>query len=266
MFDWTLLITLVLVCIPGVLLGVHSTLATLDRLGKQRLRPGKKMPPVPVLLALAAVQSLLLVGVAAAIGTATAPRTGLKAPFFQVLADGGRLWPAIRPQILPSVVVGTVGALVFIAAYYWFFRPRLDAETVQRLEELRNSIGIWGRVLYGGVVEEVLTRWGVMSLFAWLGTLTVGNHSPVVIWMAIVVSGILFGLGHAPSYLAAGCHKTPMFFATMLSLNLWASLIFGWLFWQYGLLAAMLAHALFHLVWLPFDQRYYRPVQQALGA
>ncbi len=68
-----------------------------------------------------------------------------------------------------------------------------------------------------------------------------------------VVSGILFGLGHAPGYLAAGCRKTPALFATMISLNLWGSLIFGWLFWRYGLLVAMVAHSLFHLVWLPFD-------------
>jgi hypothetical protein len=52
----------------------------------------------------------------------------------------------------------------------------------------------------------------------------------------------------------------------MISLNLWASLIFGWLFWQYGLLAAMLAHMLFHLVWWPFDLKYYvRPAAEAAG-
>ena len=50
-----------------------------------------------------------------------------------------------------------------------------------------------------------------------------------------------------------------MFFAAMLGLNLWASLIFGWLYWQYGLLAAMLGHMLFHLVWWPFDLRFYQP-------
>jgi hypothetical protein len=77
-----------------------------------------------------------------------------------------------------------------------------------------------------------------------------------------VSSGLLFGLGHAPGYLAAGCQKTPMFFALMISLNLWASLIFGWLFWQYGLLAAMTAHMLFHLIWLPFDLHYYQPMEQ----
>jgi hypothetical protein len=41
----------------------------------------------------------------------------------------------------------------------------------------------------------------------------------------------------------------------VIGLNLWASLIFGWLFWQYGLLSAMLAHMLFHLVWYPFERR-----------
>jgi hypothetical protein len=53
-----------------------------------------------------------------------------------------------------------------------------------------------------------------------------------------------------------------MFFTAMISLNLWASLVFGWLFWQYGLLAAMTAHVVFHLVWLPFDMRHYRPTDQ----
>jgi hypothetical protein len=31
------------------------------------------------------------------------------------------------------------------------------------------------------------------------------------------------------------------------------SLIFGWLFWQYELVAAMIGHMLFHVVWYPFD-------------
>ena len=78
-----------------------------------------------------------------------------------------------------------------------------------------------------------------------------------MIWGAIVISGILFGLGHAPGYLDAGYQKTPALFATMITLNLWEVLIFGWLYWQYGLLAAMVARSLFqfHLVWLPFDLR-----------
>jgi membrane protease YdiL (CAAX protease family) len=79
-----------------------------------------------------------------------------------------------------------------------------------------------------------------------------------VFWAAIVVSGVLFGIGHLPSYRLAGCEVTPLFLGLMIVLNLWATLICGWLFWQYGLLAAMIAHMLYHLVWLPLDLRYYR--------
>ena len=65
-----------------------------------------------------------------------------------------------------------------------------------------------------------------------------------------------FRLGHASLWLVR--QVTPLFLALMIVLNLWATLICGWLFWQYGLLAAMIAHMLYHLVWLPFDLRYYR--------
>lgn len=263
MFDWKLFITLIGVCIPGMLVALSNALNTMRRLARQRMPADQALPPLTVMFLASFLQSLLLVAVAAAVGTALAPRVGLQAPFFEALVAGQPLGEAVGPQILPALLLGVAGALVFVVAYYLYFRPRLDRQTVERMEELRNSTGAWGRVLYGGVVEEVLVRWGLMSLLAWLGTLLAGVPTPVVMWGAILVSGILFGLGHLPGYLAAGCRKTNMFLAAALTLNLGASLIFGWLFWQVGLLAAMVAHALFHLVWLPFDRRYYRPYQPA---
>ena len=182
---------------------------------------------------------------------------GLQAPFFETLVSGGSLPDTLLPQIVPALIGGIGGAIIFISAYYLIFRPRLDEQTIKSMETLRMGLGIWSRILYGGIFEEVLTRWGLMSLFVWLGALLVGEPTSVVVWIAIAISGILFGLGHLPSYLAAGCQKTPLFFTAMISLNLWAALIFGWLFWQYGLLSAMLAHMLFHIVWLPFDLYFY---------
>jgi len=264
-FDWALFVCLVIVCIPGILITVSGALKTMEGRIHESLPEGKQPPPRAVLILASTVQSVILIAIAAAVGTLLAPRVGLGAPFFEALVSGDPLWPAIEPLLVPSLVVGIAGALLFVAAYYWFFRRRLDRETVLAMEGLRNGLGIWGRVLYGGIVEEVLTRWGLMTLLVWLGSLLVpgsspaASEAPALVWIAIVISGILFGLGHAPSYLAAGCRKTPMFFAAMLCLNLWASLIFGWLYWQYGLLAAMLGHMLFHLVWWPFDLHYYRP-------
>jgi hypothetical protein len=257
MFNWLLFLILVVVSVPGLLVAIPSLMRRLETTAVDRLPPDKPLPPRPVIIAATLAQSLLLVSVATAAGTALAPRVGLSAPFFEALVAGQPLWPALRPQLLPALVLGVGGALAIVAAYYLYFRPRLDGQTVRSMEELRMALGPAARLLYGGVVEEVLFRWGVITLLAWLGSLFVGGPTPALLWTVIVVSGVLFGLGHLPSYRLAGCQVTPMLLGLMIVLNLWATLICGWLFWQYGLLAAMIAHMLYHLVWLPFDLYFY---------
>jgi len=258
MFDWRLFLVLVLVCVPGVLVVVPGALSSAEATARKRLPEGKEMPRREVMFVVTVVQTLAFVAIAAAAGTALAPRVGLGAPFFEALVAGEPLWPALQPQLLPALGLSVAGALAFLAAYYGFFVRRLDPETVHTIDELRNRIGIRGRVLYGGVVEEVFMRWGLMTVLVWLGALLVGKPSAGVMWAAILLSGVLFGLGHAPGYLAAGARRTPMFFAATIFLNLWAGMIFAWLYWHYGLEAAMIGHALFHLVWWPVDVRVYR--------
>jgi len=258
MFDWKLFLVLVLVCVPGVLVIVPGALSSAEAMGRKRLPEGKEMPRREVMLAATLVQTFLVVAIAAAAGTVLAPRVGLGAPFFEALVSGEPLWPALQPQLLPALGLSVAGALVFLATYYGFFVRRLDPETVHPIDELRNRIGIWGRVLYGGIAEEVLMRWGLMTVLVWLGALLVGEPSAGVMWAAILLSGVLFGLGHAPGYIAAGARPTPMFYMAIIFLNLWAGTIFAWLYWHYGLAAAMIGHALFHLVWWPVDVRVYR--------
>jgi hypothetical protein len=257
MFNWALFFCLTAVCLPGLVVAIPKVLKSLEKTIISNMPEGKKIPPKSVLVMITIIQSLVLVAIAAAIGVALAHRVDLQAPFFEALVSGGALADALWPQIGPALIGGVGGALVLIAAYYLIFRPRIDEPTVKAMEDLRVGLGAWARILYGGIYEEVLTRWGLMTLFVWLGTLMTGSPAPAVIWIAIVISGVLFGLGHLPAYLAVGCKKTPMFLTAMITLNLWAAVIFGWLFWQYGLLCAILAHMIFHLVWLPFDQYFH---------
>lgn len=49
-------------------------------------------------------QSLVLVTIAAAVGTALAYRVDLQAPFFEALVSGGPLLSALRPQIVPTLI------------------------------------------------------------------------------------------------------------------------------------------------------------------
>jgi hypothetical protein len=262
MFEWKLFLVLVLVCVPGVLVVVPGALSSAEATARKQLPEGKELPRREVMLATGFVPPFLFIGIAAAVGTALAARVGLGAPFFEALISGDPVWPALQPQLLPALGLSVAGTLILLAAYYGFFRRRLDPETAHKIDELRNKLGIWGRVLYGGVAEEVLMRWGLMTVLVWLGTLLVGQPSAGVMWAVILLSGVLFGLGHAPSYVAAGARPTPIFFAAIVLLNLWAGTIFGWLYWHYGLAAAMIGHALFHLVWWPVDVRVYRGTPQ----
>ena len=255
MFDWNLFLILVLVSIPGAIFAAQAGLGTIERL----IAIGgidQKMPPKNVLLVLAAVQSLVLSAIAAAIGTTLADRVGLGAPVFQAASAGDSIWPGMRAQGVSALVMGLLGALVFLVAYYGYFRPRLDIDTILATEDLRGAIGLGGRIFYGAIVEEILVRWGLMTLFLWILSLVADPLTPLVYWTAILLTGLLFALGHIPGSIAAGAKKTPMFYAATFFLNGWASLIFGWLFWQHGLAAAMLAHALLHILWYPLEKRY----------
>jgi len=249
------MLTLVIASVPGSL----TTLPLVSRMVASYLPPpGKKVPPAPVINLLAVIQTLVIVTIASAIGTALAHRAGLHAPAFEALADGRSALDALLPQIGPALLLGIIGGALFVLAYYRIFRPRLSSEEIRITEGFRMNMGLAGRVLYGGIVEEILMRWGLMSLFVWLGAAIFGSPGPGVVWLAIVITGILFALGHLPAVVAQGLKVTGAVLATNITLNLGASLIFSWLFWRVGLEAAMLAHATFHVIWYPLEVQYNR--------
>ncbi len=253
MFDWQLLLLLIIISLPGILLTVPRSLDRMMQRYGDQLSESRQLPSRTVLIFLSGLQSTLLVALFATLGIIAVPRVGFSAPFFEAIINVDPAWPALKPQLLPTILASIAGAAIFLLSYYGFFRPRMDIRNIACMEGLRMDLGIHARLLYGGVVEEVLTRWGLLSGFIWIGLILFGRASPAVIWTSIVLTGIIFGLGHLPSYLAVGCRRTPALIGAMIWLNLWASLVFGWLFWQYGLAAAMLAHMLFHLIWYPFD-------------
>lgn len=252
---------MVAICLPGILVVVPGAIRSMEKnLASAPIEAQKK--PSRVLLTFAGVlQSTIIVSITAALGTAFAHRVGLEAPFFQAIVSREGVLEAFMGQLIPGLIGGVWGTAVFLGAYYFIFRPRLDTKTVDCMEGLRLEMGIWGRVLYGGIAEEVIARWGCMSFLVWLGSLTVGKTSGIIVWLAIIVSGVVFALGHVPSYVNAGCKSSKLFTLLMLTLNLWVSLVFGWLFWHYGLFSAIVAHMLVHILWFPFDLHYAKKRQ-----
>lgn len=106
-------------------------------------------------------------------------------------------------------------------------------------------------MLYGGITEELLMRWGLVTLLAWLGWRVVqkGRSLPraSLMWGAIAIVAIIFGIGHLGAT-ALIWPLTPFIIARTVVLNSIGGLAFGWLYWRHSLEAAMAAHAMAHLV------------------
>jgi membrane protease YdiL (CAAX protease family) len=82
-----------------------------------------------------------------------------------------------------------------------------------------------------------------MTLLVWLGTLFINRKppSPIVIWTANVLAALLFGALHLPQA-AVFLSLTAPVVALTLAGNGVPGIVFGWLFWRRGLVAAMVAH------------------------
>lgn len=204
--------------------------------------------PENVVRLVTVVQPAILLLIAVVVGVLTAPSVGLRAPAVEAWLSGQRIWTALKPQLLPGLLGGIVVA-VSIALYGVLqlgIMPELASQDAAELPLLT-------RLLYGGVTEELLLRWGFMSLLLWVGWRVIqrgtGRPSQRLVWAAIIIAALLFGLGHLPAAAALGI-LTPLMGVLIVLFNMVAGIVFGWLFARHGLGSAMMAHASAHLLYV----------------
>jgi hypothetical protein len=159
---------------------------------------------------------------------------GLDAPWLRAWVYRRPRDPARRPRWWLAVLLGGLAALLVVG---------LSALGPKHAEDI---IQAWRGALasfYGGIVEEVLYRLLLVSALVWL--LARCNRRVARPWMfvlAIVLAALLFGAGHLSAAHAAGLLGTPLLVARIVLLNAVVAVVFGGLFWKYGLEHAMLAH------------------------
>ncbi|KKO52720.1 CPBP family glutamic-type intramembrane protease [Paenibacillus sp. DMB20] len=175
------------------------------------------------------IQTLFLVALASAAGAYMGPEVGLRDPFIEGIINNEFNLQSILDQFIWGIVGGMICSLVWMSSYYFLIRPNLDDKTVQISEMLRNRLGLWTRITSGGIVEEVLFRWGLLSLVLW-GMSFFIESSSTAFWLSLLLTGISFGLLHIPGNIQAGCKPSFLFVASALLGNLWVSLFCGFLF------------------------------------
>ncbi|EMA60222.1 Abortive infection protein [Halorubrum lipolyticum DSM 21995] len=210
----------------------------------------------PTLVVLAAANSTLLLIVFVVLGAVTAPRIDLSSHVFAWAATGTSEWGERRDSLPLAAAVGgglfaVVAVLDVAFAQFAGFPAGVTLTDTEALSELFASVPM--RLFYGGITEEILLRWGVMAPLAyvlWWGRNRLGNAtespSATIMWIAIAVSAVAFGVGHLPALAATFELTIPLIVRTVL-LNAIVGVALGWLFWRRSLETAMIAHAAFHV-------------------
>jgi len=223
------------------------------------LPPGTEMPmSISALKVLMLVQPTVILAVAVLIGVAIASKVGLSSPVAESAASGGNWASALKTQIAPGVIGGLAGgfAVVSIAA---ISTPFLSPEVLTRLGEFGKVAPLPLRLLYGGITEELLLRWGLMTLLVWAGWRLFqkgkGRPRSVCFVAAILISSFIFAIGHLPVAFLLFPEPTPALVLFVIFGNSAFGLIAGYLYWKKGLESAMIAHMMAHI--LMFAASYF---------
>ncbi len=231
--------------LPGILSLIPTIVSQLAA-----LPPELATMPAPVMAALSLINPLILLALGVAIGTLLAHRVGLRSLVAERVRAGTAIWPGLRPHVLWAFVAGLIFSVV-VRGLDALMNPFAGTELAGQATAGTN---IFAQLLlglfYGGIVEELLLRWGVMTLLVWLawrlGQRGQGAPRSALVWAAIILAAVLFGLGHLPA-LAGMVTLTPLIVFRTVLLNALGGLLFGWLFWRRNLETAMVAHAAGHV-------------------
>lgn len=215
------------------------------------LLEGKPHAPLPALVALSLAQPALLLAVAVAAGTALAPRLGLVSRIAAWASGDREATRMSQREVAVALLTGLVVAVVLLLLDM-ATRPALGPAAAElSLTRGRTAWLTLAGLFYGGITEELMLRWGLLTVLAYAGwrLLARGRGRPGVgvMWAAAVLAALVFGAAHLPA-VAAAVPLTPPVIARTVVMNALGGIAFGWLFWKRSLEAAMLAHAAVHVV------------------
>jgi hypothetical protein len=181
--------------------------------------------------------SLLQLVPACAAGVWLSPRIGLDSRLRELVSRTPGAWNVVRSGFLPGTFVGLgIGTVVFLAVISrpgGRLIPGWDDPTI---------FEVFLRCLSAGVTEEIVYRFGLMTIVVWAIRSCARNlTSPsTALWAGNLVAALLFGVAHLPGLPADAW--IPAVVTPIVMLNAVVGLCFGWLFMRYGLVSAIFAH------------------------
>lgn len=190
---------------------------------------------------LTTLQSTIYAIIASVAGYFLADRTGLLRTF------------TFQTDILKKTVPVIILLGILFAMDYFVIGPFIP-EVAADYEKGISAAYFISSLTYGGVVEEILMRWFLMSLIAWILVLIFARKiekTELPDWIFItanITAALLFAAGHLPATMAFFGRISPLILVRCFVLNGGFALVFGRFYRKYGIQYAMLAHFGLHLV------------------
>ncbi len=227
--DKSLLVLMLALGVVGV--------ATLGFASLETILPPQIHVPRAVLL----IQPAIITMLCALLGWWALPRTGLDAPVLRgLLAKSDWAGPLRRSLAATGAVAALVTGILVLYSL-------ATAQVVLNMPQL--DVPLIARVGYGGIGEEIIARWGLLTAFMALA-LRFGQSRQIAFWAANSLAALLFALGHFGVLFAMMAHPPLWLLSAVVLGNFIPAAAFGWLYRQFGIESAMLAHGGAHaLFW-----------------
>ncbi len=236
--SWRIFAVLWLIGLPGV--------AAMGWLALPALMQERGWPPaaMPTPLASIAVMALLL-ALPVALGVRLGPSVGLSAPLLTTWIAGRSPQRALRYLALPGVAGGVVGAAWLVTlALVW-------PDNLAQIDPVY-AMPLGAKLLYAGLTAELVMRLGGMTLVMWLlwrlGGRTDRRPGWRMGWWAVLLSSLLWALLQLVLAWCLWGGLSDALVAQLLLFEVVHGTVAGFLFWRYGLEAAMVAHAITYLL------------------
>lgn len=200
--------------------------------------------PAEVLKYLILVNPTILLVISIVVGIALSEKVKLGSPTLASALKIKKSKIKFLDQIKSALPLGFLaGILILLNAF--IFNSIIPSEFEQLSSQIK--LTYLARFLYGGFTEELLLRFGFMTLVTWVIYKATKKLDNKTYWSAIIAASLLFAVGHLPVAFASIQNPSITLLSYILIGNSLAGIIFGWLYWKKGLEAAFIAHIATHI-------------------
>jgi hypothetical protein len=197
------------------------------------------------------INPTIIMLIAVMVGTLLYQKVNLSVPILEKMVGLKEDSPQTREILIYGIIGGLFTGIV-LSTLGLIGRGLIPSEFEQLGESLQLTLA--ARFLYGGITEEILMRFGLMTLLVWIAAKIFRGIKPSIYWIGISLAALLFALGHFPIVFQSIDNPSSIMLAYVLIGNSVGGLIFGWLYWKKGLESAFLAHIFAHVAMVSFEK------------